>query len=114
MALQNGGEEIRQEKWRKKVEKWWRNYEEMQWRKVKWGRRRPRHKAIYPPPILGYIWRQPSQKALQAVYGLRIWPEGFTGHILPVIISDWVYGVAYGLPKGHKASQSPLTASLRA
>ena len=70
MALLNGGEEIRQEKWRKKVEKWWRNDEEMQWRKVKWGRRRPRHKAIYPPLFMGCIPRQPSQKALRDVYGL--------------------------------------------
>ena len=55
MELQNGGKEIGQEKWRKKVEKWWRNDEEMQWRKVKWGRRRPRHKAIYPPHFTGRI-----------------------------------------------------------
>lgn len=81
MELQNGGEEIRQEKWRKKVEKWWRNDEEMQWRKVKWGRRRPRHKAIYPPPFTGrirpvklargvyglYTACKPGQKALRAV-----------------------------------------------
>ena len=84
MELQNGGEEIRQEKRRKKVEKWWRNDEEMQWRKVKWGRRKPMQKAIYPPPFFRVIYGanlarrlyrpytpvNPGQKALWAVYSL--------------------------------------------
>ena len=71
MELQNGGEEIRQEKRRKKVEKWWRNDEEMQWRKVKWGRRKPKLKTVYPPPFFG-------------LYTAATWPAGFTGRIRPV------------------------------
>ena len=62
------------------------------------------------------------------LYTAPIWPEGFTGRIQPVNPGQkalWAvyaletpligqYGEAYGLHAGHKASQSSLTASLRA
>ena len=85
MELQNGGEEIRQEKRRKKVEKWWRNDEEMQWRKVKWGRRKPRHKAIYSPPFFRVIYGANLARRFHRPYtACKPWPESFMGCTQPV------------------------------
>ena len=55
-----------EEKGGEMVEKWWGNAME----EGEMGEKKTKAQGHIPAPILGYIRRQPGQKALQAVYSL--------------------------------------------